>query len=287
MSHDPIQEHLDRLAAGLADQTPKVVEDAVWRERIRIQQALDRLSWTDPGLDAATAITQALEHLDDPPSAAKAPPFRWPTFFGVYREPRTWSSFAFLLLCLPMGIAAFTWAVTGLSLSLGLLPIFVGLPMLAAFLLSCRAWVNFETHMAASILGTPAAYIPALPKGPLLQRLGNLFRSSATWSSLTYLVLLLPLGIVDFTLSVTCLATFGGITLMPLAYAHLKAHPNPESLWLLEHSFMPLYGPGHPAPMGFVLLVAFLGFLGLTASLHLILALGRLHGRILKLATFS
>jgi len=61
-------------------------------------------------------------------------------------------------------------------------------------------------------------------------------------------------------------------------------HPRFE--WL-EHSFMPLYGPGHPAPMGFVLLVGLLGFLSLTGRFHFVLAMGQMRGRILKTFTNS
>jgi Putative sensor len=247
MSHDLIQEHRNDLAESLCESDAEVVE-----------KAQKQAAWT------------------------------WPTFFGVYRDSRTWSSLAYLLLSLGTGILYFTWAITGLSLSIGLIPIVIGLPLLAFFLSSFRALVAFDACMAQATLGIPMGRLALLPTGKtLMTRLGNLFREGRTWTSCAYLILQMPLGILYFTVAITCISTFAGITLTPVAYALMRSNPTPETSWLLEHSFMPLYGPGHPAPMGFVLLVGLLGFLSLTASFHLVLALGWMHGRILKTFTNS
>ena len=51
---------------------------------------------------------------------------------------RTWEETLYLLLDLPVGVAGFTLAVTGLAGAAGLLITFLGLPLLTATLLLAR-----------------------------------------------------------------------------------------------------------------------------------------------------
>jgi hypothetical protein len=53
--------------------------------------------------------------------------------FGPVRESRTWLSVAYLLLSLVTGVAYFTIAVVGISVSAGLAVLVVGLPSWWAF----------------------------------------------------------------------------------------------------------------------------------------------------------
>lgn len=56
----------------------------------------------------------------------------WGQFFGVIVDPRTYGAL-FMLLSLATGIVYFTVVTTGLSLSLGLLILIIGIPMLVLF----------------------------------------------------------------------------------------------------------------------------------------------------------
>ena len=65
------------------------------------------------------------------------------------------ADFTYLVLGLPLGIAAFTIAVTGLALGAGLLITLAGIPVLLATLLAVRAFAAAERKRAEWLLGTP------------------------------------------------------------------------------------------------------------------------------------
>jgi signal transduction histidine kinase len=132
---------------------------------------------------------------------------------------RTWLATIHLLAGLPIGIATFTVAVTGLSLGVGLLPLFlVGIPVVTA-----TAWVaiglaHFERARFSLLLGEtiPPPAGPA-PGGawwlPLVQPL----RMASTWRQLGYCLLWLPVSVIDFTITVAVWA-------IPIALITLPAY---------------------------------------------------------------
>ena len=64
--------------------------------------------------------------------------------------------FTYLVLGLPLGIAAFTIVVTGLSLAAGLLITLAGIPVLVATLLAVRGLAALERKRAAPRSATPS-----------------------------------------------------------------------------------------------------------------------------------
>jgi hypothetical protein len=54
--------------------------------------------------------------------------------FGVGFRRETYANFAYLLVRFPLGIAYFTVLITGLSLGIGLIPLLIGIPILAGVL---------------------------------------------------------------------------------------------------------------------------------------------------------
>ena len=119
-------------------------------------------------------------------------------------SPRTWLATIHLLAGLLVGILTFTAAVTGLSLGVGLLPLFlVGIPVLTA-----TAWVaigiaHFERARFSLLLGETIPPPPApTPGGAWWQPLIRPLRTGSTWRQLGYCLLWLPVGIIDFTITV-------------------------------------------------------------------------------------
>lgn len=191
-----------------------------------------------------------------------------PGFFEVLAMRRAYTSVLYLLLSLATGILAFTWAVTGLSLSLGLAILIIGLPIALAFLLGTRALSAAELGLLGLLLGAEEVRIPAiLPAGSWGARLKALVADPRTWSSLLYFVLLLPLGILYFTLMVTLLALSVSLLAVPvLRLLHLGASFTGDVAgidWIMSN-------PG--------LAVVLCGLAGLALApltLHLALLLGR------------
>ena len=129
-------------------------------------------------------------------------------FFGVITEPRAWGALLYMLLSLVTGIVYFTWVVTGLSLSAGLLVLIIGLPFIGLFLLSVRGIALVEGRIVEALLGEP------MPRRPLFidkdlnlwKRFKVLVADGRTWLAMVYMALQLPLGIIYFTLFVTLLS---------------------------------------------------------------------------------
>ena len=121
----------------------------------------------------------------------------------------------YLLLALPMGILTFTVVVTGWSVSLGLAITLVGLPLAMATIYVSRWLAWLERRRAALVLGEPIPGVYKSPTGGFLSRLKALFSDPSTWKDLAWHLLLLPVGIADFTIAVTAWSASLGLLTMP------------------------------------------------------------------------
>jgi signal transduction histidine kinase len=112
---------------------------------------------------------------------------------------------AYLLLGLPAGIITFTVVVTGWASALGLAITLIGLPVAMATIIVSRGMANVERWRAALVLGEPVrGRYRQVRDEKLLVRLRVLFADGQTWKDLGWHLLLLPIGIVGFTVAVVC-----------------------------------------------------------------------------------
>lgn len=139
-----------------------------------------------------------------------------------YRELHTYRVVCYLLLGLPLGIVEFVAIVTGLSMGLGLLVTFIGIPVLVLTFLGVRAGAAFEREIAIALLDAPMPRQQQRPNrssGLFWSRLRELVTDKETWTGLAFLLLRLPLGIIDFTVVVTIVGiAFGGFA-YPILFA--------------------------------------------------------------------
>jgi hypothetical protein len=193
-------------------------------------------------------------------------------FFGVALDPHTYGALFYALLALPLGIFYFTWVVTGVALSAGLAILIIGVPFMIAFMGTVYVLSLVEGRMVESLLGVrmPRRRTPPPAAAPLLTRVGQLLGDPRTWSTLLYMLLMLPLGIGYFTVTVALLSLsiglFGG------AFAQLLYGVGVVSIDGFHYGLPPWTAP----------LVALLGIALFFASLHLLRAIGRLHGALAK-----
>jgi len=285
--------YLDALRTALSGQDPAQVQDALREARSRIQREGDRLAWEAPDLEGQARLDRIIAALGTPEAFAEAfrqrervvteafqapeddpepnDPAPWPSFFGILAEPRAYGALFYLFSALITGIFYFTWVVTGLSLSLSLLFLVVGFPLLVLVLGSFRALAHVEGRLVEGLLGIRMPRRPpVLPKGKgFWERLGQLFTEAATWRAAAYLLLHMALGITYFTLLLTLLVICAAFLVIPLAFYG----------GLVSWDPMPFT---QPPPPWLSVGLGFLGGLGLLGTLHLSLALGRLHGRYAK-----
>lgn len=133
----------------------------------------------------------------------------------------TRDNIVFLLLSFPLGLISFLIVVIGLSVGLGTVVIWIGLPILFATLFIIRCLAEAERRMVSSLLRIPMPYrMPesSEPRRGFLRRFGRMLSDPYTWTSTIYMLLKLPLGILSFTLTVTLLVTSAALAFFPLGY---------------------------------------------------------------------
>ncbi|MFF4813220.1 sensor histidine kinase [Kitasatospora sp. NPDC001309] len=128
-----------------------------------------------------------------------------PPLYGA----RMWRQVGHLMLNFPLGIAGFVLSVTALSVGLGLSVTVIGLPVLAAGLAGSRALGALGRSRARSAYGS-AIDDPQ----PVKQRRPGLvgytiahLTDLLNWRSALYNVLMLPWGILSFTLTLVSVIT--------------------------------------------------------------------------------
>lgn len=283
-----IPEYLDQLRAALAGADKAMVQDALYdaEEYLRSEMA------ENPDRSEAEVIASVAGSYGAPEEVADiyretevtvtralrppAPPKRKSPlgrFFGVAADPHTYGALFYMLLTLATGIFYFTWVVTGVSVSAGLLVLVVGVPLLLLFLMSVRLLSLVEGRIVEVLLGERMPRRPLYTQRdkPWLTRLKELFTDGRTWTAMGYMLLMLPLGTAYFTIVVTLLTT--SLSLMAMPVALLLGHAGAFDVDILNLT------PDSPLlwPLSFVA-----GFLLLFATLHLARGIGRLHGWLAK-----
>jgi hypothetical protein len=177
----------------------------------------------------------------------------------------------YLVLAMVTGIVYFTWVVTGLSLSLGLMVLVIGLPIAGLFLLSVRGIALIEGRLVEALLGVRMPRRPRFAgQTGIWQRFKNLMADKHTWFSMVYMLLQMPLGIIYFTLFVTLASVSMGLIAWPFV-AMVVGVP------LFVTPSLAYYATGWLIPISVVA-----GALLITVTMHLAKAIGQGHGAMAK-----
>ncbi|WP_312238455.1 sensor domain-containing protein [Stenotrophomonas sp.] len=255
---------------------PEEVAEIYRETEITVNRALRTPSAGATPLRRATAVGAGA----DTPGSGVAPPAPAPVkprgvlarFFGVALEARTYGALFYMLLSLATGTFFFTWVVTGLSLSLGLMVLIIGIPIAVLFFGSVRGLSLLEGRLVEALLGE------RMPRRPTysdrsrswLQRIGDMFTDGRTWLTLLYFTLMLPLGIVYFTIATTLLSVSLGFIWAPVAA-------------LISPEYVGIHIDGtQMLPLWVTPLLAVVGVVLLFATLHLARGIGHLHGMMAK-----
>jgi uncharacterized membrane protein len=280
--------YLDQLRAALAGADPALVQDALYDAEEYLRSELAE----NPGRSEAEVIASVAGSYGAPAEVAEiyrdtevrvqtalrppTPPVRRSLvgrFFAVAAEPRTYSALFYMLLAMATGIFYFSWVITGISLSLGLAVLIIGVPFVILYFGSVRVLSLVEGRLVETMLGVrmPRRPLYAARGKPLLQRIGEMFTDPRTWSTQLYFVLMLPLGIVYFTLVVTLLAFAVGCIAAPLTSLFGWAG------WMQIGDTYVGAGPVWLWPLWVAC-----GVLVLFATLHLARGIGHVHAQLAK-----
>ena len=285
---ETIAAYLRLLRDALSGATPGLIADALadCEDHLRGELA------SNPERSEAEMLHAVIESYGTPAEVAEeyrsreaaiAGPFPAPVmpkarhhgFFGVLGDPRAYGALLYMLLSLITGIFFFIWAVTGLALSATLFILIIGIPFALLFIASVRVLSLVEGRIVEGLLGVrmPRRLPPVNPSdNGLGARIKSALLDVRTWSSLFYLVLMLPLGIaysvcaivgLGFSLGLAGTALWGLLT--------NQSHFTVDDVPWLNHLL-------HTAPGLFLMMV--IGSVLFVVLLHLARAVGWLHGRI-------
>src|SRR5262245_37264553 len=243
-----IPQYLEQLRRSLAGADPALVQDALYDAEEYLRSELAE----NPGKTEAEVIAAVAGSYGAPDEVADiyrdtevkvqtalrppAPPPRRSLlgrFFGVIAEPRTYAALFYMLLSLATGVFYFTWVVTGVSLSLGLAVLIIGIPFVILYFGSVRVLSLVEGRIVEVMLGErmPRRPLYSTRGRPWTERIKELFTDPRIWGTQLYFLLMLPLGILYFTIAVTgltlSLSLIGAPIAMLLGYgSHLTVDGN-------------------------------------------------------------
>jgi len=287
-----VDQYLAQLVRELAGVDPAVVQDALADSEDHLRTGLDQMVRAEPGLPVDRALAQVIEEYGTPTEVAagyrqfqaRARVAMAPTaalvdtrsafhrFVEILVDPRAYASFFYMCFSLITGIMYFTWAITGISMSVGFAILIVGLPFAAAFLVSVRGLALVEGRIIEALLGV------RMPSSPLFshshlgiwERVKTLFQDSRTWTTILYMICQMPLGTIYFTVCITLFSV--GISLIAAPVVQL----------VIDTAIIRLNGHQVWVPFWFAPFFMFVGILVIMLTLHLAKAVGQMHGKYAK-----
>lgn len=284
-----IEEYLDTLKNEMKDADPALIQDAQSDAREHLSAALAVSRAKDPGAEERDLLAKIVEAYGAPEETASAyreverrtSPVLNPTvasrswverFLGVYTDPRAWGALLYMLIAFVTGVFYFTWAVTGVSLSISLLLFIFGFPVALLFLLSVRGLVLLEGRLVEALLGV------RMPRRPLFshqdmkwfERLKALLTDRGTWAMMIYMLIQFVAGTLYFVVLVTVLSI--SLASISLPFVQLFSE-TPVFNWIDGPVDLPYWG---------LALSSIGGFLLWTSFMHLSRGIGQLHGKFAK-----
>lgn len=290
-----IENYLEALKTEMKGRDTALIQDALADAHEYLSMALEDAHKKNPEANDSEVIQSIIAEYGTPEETAAAyqqierrtspslkqsvaPLSIWGRIFGVYLDPRTWGSLLFMFITFITGIIYFTWAVTGVSLSVGLFILIIGIPFTILFLLTVQGLALLEGRLVEALLGVrmPRRPLFAQPGLKWLDRLKALVTDKHTWLSMLYMLLQLPLGVIYFSLNVSLISIALGLMASPILQLISK-----NSVTYLES------GQVVGVPFWVTILLSIGGAILLTLTLHLARAIGGLHGRYAKLLLVS
>jgi hypothetical protein len=271
-----ISDYLSQLKQALAGQDPALILDAQYDAEDHLRSALaeeadPQAAWPDVCerygcaqeiaefyCDVETKVNLAL---NGKPVMVK--PVVKNRFFAILKETQAYRSLLYVLVLFPVGMIYFSWVtIFGLG-SLSLSMVVIGIPLFLMFLRSMQVFSLFEGRLIEALLGQRMPRRPQYQKDVQgwLPKLRAMALNRRTWSTIIYMGLQLPLGMVYF------FSTFALALLSVTVFLSPVVDPILHSIDPVRHTididwyWFPLAMPG--------------GVIGFTLALHGAKAIGR------------
>jgi hypothetical protein len=290
-----VEDYLHQLREALEDQDPALMQDALYdaEEYLRAEIAAHPDKSEADGLELIASTYGAPEEVAAAyrdteikvVAALRSPPKPRASsalgrFFGVFTDARAYAGLLFMLFSFATGILYFIVTVGGISLSLGLALLIIGVPFFLAFISVTRVLALVECRLVEAVSGVRMPRRPQHPGAPqkFLVRVTSMLSDVRTWTTLGYNVLMLPLGILYFTLALVGVTAGLGFISVPVIEA-IRAFG-----WLDPDSVLGRGGiePEWLNSPGGLLLIFVAGVLLLTLTLHASRGIARGHAALAK-----
>jgi len=282
-----IDEYLEQLREVLQGADPALIQDALYdaEEYLRAECAshpekseADVLELIASTYGAPEEVAAAYRDTEAKVNAALRPVIPRATespnplrrFFGVFSDSRAYLSLFYMLLTLVTGIIYFTVVVTGLSLSAGLAILIIGFPFFLAFIGIARVLALGEGRLLEAITGERMPRRPVHPgaRTGFWARVGEMLKDPRTWTTLAYLLLMLPVGIFYFVVAITGISI--GVALIAGPFLVMAQHLG----WDFNDGISVMQPEFLAAPLLAPFTIA-LGVLILTVLMHAARGIGR------------
>jgi Putative sensor len=180
-------------------------------------------------------------------SKAPKPPVnkvKWPVF-----NPKTYATILYFILSLPFSIITFTLMVTGIAVSVALMPLFIGFPLFFIMAKFIDGMVKFEQGLIRQIVGhsNPTEPIGSPEKSTdtgsnWFMRMVHSFDGPLLVRNIMIILLKLVSSILFFTLTITLIATSLGLITFPIVHIILL---NEIQVDILAQSYLTYFIPDH------------------------------------------
>jgi len=139
-------------------------------------------------------------------------------FFGVVARGQSYRNIVYLALSFPLGLGYFIFLVTGLSVGVSLIVIWVGIPILLLTLAGWWVMGMFERQLVIRLLRVDIPPMTRLTEsGSAWARLKAHLRNPVTWKCLVYLFVEFPFGIAAISVLATA-AFLAAFVAAPIIY---------------------------------------------------------------------
>lgn len=279
-----IEKYLDDLREALKGLDRSTIQDALSNSEDHLNEAFAAERAEDPDSSSRDIAARVIEMYGSPEEIRDVysdieehttPVFALPKengrswfqkFLGVAADPGAWAACIYMILSMLTGILYFTVAVTGLSISTSLIVLIIGIPMCLLYFMAVRGIGFVEGRIVEAMLGIRMPRRSVLPGGSFWDKFTAMLRAGSTWKTMVYMVLQMPIGIFYFTLVITLFSLGLGFIGAPVIQ-YVLHEPFFDGYWV------PFYLMPVPVAFGGVVILA---------TLHLVKALGRLHGKYAK-----
>jgi hypothetical protein len=199
-------------------------------------------------------------------------------YLSVMINPKAYLNLIYVMAAFPLGVIYAVTLISGLSLGISLVVIWIGIPVLLVVGIAIWMFTIFERFLTMYILKEE---IPSLSfcfreDASIWTKVKNVLSSPIPWKSSLYLILKFPLGLATFVVLIPLICLTIAFLTMPLSYELMQT----SYTGIYLNSNLPVWTID---TMGDALLISLVGLILWPVTLHVSNGLAWGHAKFAKL----